>query len=226
MTPDTNSRSALIRKIFIYSGVLMGVCVASAAGISTLYVVNRDRINENKMKSFRQSLAVVLGEAQNARPLIQGQKEGEADIYVASLDGKVRYVVRGAARGYQSIVAVLASVDAPPQQPVPENPQIYRVAVVSSGETPGLGENINKVPKDISLWAAMIGRKGKDGPQRPSFQKQFSGKRLSDLRVDTSGEAGITPITGATITSRATTKAVRQAVRKLITQTRELYAQN
>lgn len=226
MTPDNNTRSALIRKIFIYSGVLMGVCVASAAGISTLYVVNRDRIRENKMKSFRQSLAVVLGEAQNARPLLEGQKEGEADIYVASLDDRARYVVRGAARGYQSRVIVLAAVDAPPEQPVPEDPQIYRVAVVSSGETPGLGENINKVQKDVSLWAAMIGRKGKGGPRRPWFQNQFSRKRLSDLQVDPTGEAGITPITGATITSRATTEAVRRAVQKLITQTRNLYAQN
>lgn len=227
MTAQANNNgSTLVHKILLYTGVLSAVCLGSAAGISTLYVVNKDRISQNELKSFRQTLAVVLGEAENATPLVEGKKEGEAQFYAAPLDGRVRYVARGAQQGYQSKVTVLVTVDAPANQPLPEDPKIFRVAVVSSGETPGLGENINKVQKNISLWGVMIGHKEKGGSQRPWFQDQFSHKNLSDLHVEKSSEKGITPITGATITSQATTTAVREAVTGLIEKTRQLYGTN
>lgn len=226
MSPKTTGKEelSLARKITLYAGVLTAVCLASAAGVSLLYVTNKDRIRQNELKSFRQTLEVVLSEAEDARPLIEGEKIGDAEIYVASLNDGVRYVARGAAQGYQSKITVLAAVDGPaPEKPVADDPVIEKVAVVSSGETPGLGENINKVKKDVSLWTALIGGGEDGGSTRPWFQAQFRQKRLADLRVDKSAETGITPITGATITSRATTRAVRQAVEKIIQKTRELY---
>jgi RnfABCDGE-type electron transport complex G subunit len=227
MTAQSNKddRSDLVRKILVYAGVLMGVCLASGAGISSLYVANTDRIRRNEQRSFRQTLAVVLGDAGDARPIADEQMQEPARMYQAALNGTTRYVARGSAQGYQSNITVLVSVDAPEGRPLPDDPVIHRVAVVSSGETPGLGENINKVKKDVSLWAALMGMEGEAGEDRPAFQAQFSGKRLSDLQVDKSGKGGITPVTGATITSRATTAAVREAVTALIRRTRRLHTE-
>ncbi len=61
---------------------------------------------------------------------------------------------------------------------------------------------------------------------RPWFQEQFSGKTLEDLVVDKDPDTDkIVPLTGATITSRATTEAARDAVQRIIDRTREVYGQ-
>lgn len=221
---NTHSMNPLLRKALVYSSVLMCVCIASAAGISVLYVANKKRIAKNKDKVFYTSLENVLGDATDVRTLEEDAEMGETDFYVASTEDGVRYVARGTARGYQSQLTVLVSIDADSARtPLPSNPTIYRAAVVSSQETPGLGENINKVEKDVSLWAALVGYGESGADSRPDFQKQFNNMRLKDLKVDKTGDTGITPITGATITSRGTTQAVRNAAEKLIEKTHKMY---
>jgi len=150
----------------------------------------------------------------------------ERAIFIGRLPDGVRYVAMGSQQGYQSRIIVLAAVDAPePEKPVGEDPLIHRVAVVSSAETPGLGENIKRVESETSLWAALAGRgSGGAAPRRPGFQQQFSNKHLSDLpgpeKWDTES---LDRITGATITSLATANAVRAAVERIVTTTRRLY---
>ncbi|MFW6457569.1 MAG: FMN-binding protein [Planctomycetota bacterium] len=221
----TDAKSGKIwRKAFLYGTVLMGVCIASGAGVSVLYVTNKDRIADNKLKSFRHSLKTVTGRTTDVRPLDENAAMGEAEVYYAPKDTGVRYVARGSARGYQSTIDVLVSIDAQSAQtPLPADPVIHRVAVVSSQETPGLGENINKIKTDISLWGAILGQGEDDGASRPWFQEQFHEKRLSDLKVETTEGENIQAITGATITSRGTTQAVRNAVQTLIDTTQNLY---
>ncbi len=221
---DSQSSTSLLRKALVYSSVLMCVCIASAAGISVLYVANKTRIAKNKDKMFFKSLENVLGNATDVRTLDEEKEMGKSDFYVASIDDGVRYVARAKARGYQSEITVLVSIDADTARaPLPNNPTIYRAAVVSSQETPGLGENINKVEKDVSLWAALMGYGGSGDQARPDFQTQFNNMRLNDLKVNKGGDSGITPITGATITSRGTTQAVRNAAQSLIQKTHDLY---
>jgi len=148
----------------------------------------------------------------------------EKALFIARRGNGVRYVATGSAKGYQSRIVVLAAVDASrPGRQVEEDPVIARVAVVSSGETPGLGENIKQVKAEVSLWAALAG-KGVAASRRPWFQEQFSKKRLSELpsreKWDTKK---LDRITGATITSLATANAVRAAVKRIIRMTAELY---
>lgn len=143
----------------------------------------------------------------------------EDAVFLARTAAGVRYAAFGSAQGYQSRIVVLAAVDAPNDGSIGEDPVIYRVAVVSSNETPGLGENIKKVATDVSLWAVLAHPKGSApaGPPRYEFLGQFEGKRLVELEIDKSGEkGGIVPVTGATISSRATVRAVRSAVQKII----------
>jgi len=69
---------------------------------------------------------------------------------------------------------------------------IQKIEVVTQSETPGLG---NKVSED---W----------------FENQFSGKSLAQIKLERNG-GEIKDITGATISSKAITKAVRETVKKL-----------
>ncbi|MFW6279461.1 MAG: FMN-binding protein [Planctomycetota bacterium] len=222
---NSHSSPSLLRKIILYAGVLTGVCVASGAGVSALYVSSRDRIRQNRLRTFKESLSVVMEGAREPRPLGNDGELAQADVILAPRNDGVRYVGRASERGYQSVITVLVALDAEGEETdLPDNPTIQKVAVLDSAETPGLGENINKVERDISLWGAIAGY-GTDkdnGSERPSFQEQFSGKRLKDLRINTSDEEAISPVTGATITSTATTKAVRKAVKKIIQRTEEI----
>jgi electron transport complex protein RnfG len=153
----------------------------------------------------------------------------EEKVYVHSTDGAVLYAATGVAQGYQSPIKVLVAVEADgPDTPLSDNPVIHRMAVVSSQETPGLGETINQVDKDVSVWAALAGRGGESpsDAKRPGFQDQFTGKRLSDLVVEkTPGTDKIQALTGATITSKAATQAARNAVQTIISKTAEAYGQ-
>ncbi|MDP6107010.1 MAG: FMN-binding protein [Candidatus Brocadiia bacterium] len=217
---------SLTASLLQYGAVLGAICLVSGACLSCMFAIARDRIEENEQKAFAETLEKVMGEAEEVRPLVADAAGVplQEKIYVGTIPRGMRYAARGATQGYQSEIVVLAAVDGLKRgQYVGEAPVIYRVAVVSSAETPGLGDNINKAPVDVTLWAA-IGRavaggndedKDKAAPV-PIFLEQFTGKKLSDLVVDKACQGGIEPLTGATISSRAVTRAVRQAVERIV----------
>ena len=68
--------------------------------------------------------------------------------------------------------------------------------ILTSNETPGLGDNAAKEP----------------------FRSQFKGKQAEDLTVvkDPSNKEDIQAMTGATISSKAVTKAVKEAVEEVV----------
>ncbi len=220
--------------------VLGLICLGSGLGVGTLYSRMKADIERNQESVFRESLKKVLGPAERYETVGEYAPNASREeiVYRNETDSGVLYAAMGTAPGYQSQIEVLVSVKADkPQTPVGEDPVIHRIAVVFSQETPGLGARVEEVQKDISIWTslrgALTGRK-KAAFGRPSFQKQFDNKKLSDLEVekgggssDVEGTAGATarirPITGATITSKATTRAVREAVEKIIQRTREVY---
>ncbi|MDH4027225.1 MAG: FMN-binding protein [Nitrospirota bacterium] len=87
------------------------------------------------------------------------------------------YIVEGFGKGYSSYINILVSVD--------KDFIVKKINVLHHGETPGLGDEIEK----------------------EYFQKQFEGKKAEDLVV-IKGETPdkIQAITGATISSRAVTE--------------------
>lgn len=205
--------------------VLACICLGSGLGVGALYHFMKDDIAENMSKAFRQALQVVLGEAEKYDVVGDYDPKAPDDgkVYALQGGGKVLYAAVGSAKGYQSVVKVIVSVEADsPGTPVEADPVIHAMAVVESGETPGLGENIRAVEKDVSLWGAVAGEKST--ARRPWFQEQFTSKRLSDLVVEKRKDSDkIAAITGATITSEATTEAVRVAVKRVIERTAEVY---
>jgi electron transport complex protein RnfG len=113
----------------------------------------------------------------------------EREYYVATSGGKtVAYIADTAGKGYSSFIQMLVSLDT--------DLKIKDVNILHHGETPGLGDQVE---------------------DRKLFLDQFKGKALPQL-VLIKGETkeNIQAITGATISSRAVTNGVKDAVQMLV----------
>jgi len=113
--------------------------------------------------------------------------EGKVDWYAAIKDGKIiAYVVPAESKGYGGTIKMVAAVS-------PDGKAIdYKI--LSHNETPGLGD-----------------KAGGD-----KFRKQFAGKNANALEVvKTPTDKNIQALTGATITSRAVTKGIKEAVEQV-----------
>jgi electron transport complex protein RnfG len=113
--------------------------------------------------------------------------EGKTDWYAAVKDGKViAYVVPAESKGYGGAIKMVTAVS-------PEGSSLgYKI--LSHNETPGLGDNATQ----------------------PKFIKQFIGKKAEQLEVvKVPTDKNIQALTGATITSRAVTKGIKEAVEEV-----------
>ncbi|MCX7779475.1 MAG: RnfABCDGE type electron transport complex subunit G [Negativicutes bacterium] len=110
--------------------------------------------------------------------------EGKEGWYAGIKDGKViAYVVPASGKGYAGTIEMLAAV-------TPDG-KAMDFKVLKHAETPGLGDKMTE----------------------PKFRKQFSGKEANDLEVvKVPSDKNIQALTGATITSRAVTKGIKDAV--------------
>jgi len=114
--------------------------------------------------------------------------KGKAEWFTAEKDGKiVAYVVPAESKGYGGAIKMLVSV-------TPQG-KIINFDILDSKETPGLGDNASKDP----------------------FKNQFKGKEVKQLEVtkDPTKVDQIQAMTGATISSKAVTKGIKEAVQKV-----------
>lgn len=110
---------------------------------------------------------------------------GKSEWYAAEKGSKtIAYVVPADSKGYGGAITMLVAV-------TPDG-KVIDFNIVSHNETPGLGANASE----------------------DSFRGQFKGKASKNLTVtkDKSDKDDIQAMTGATITSRAVTKGIKQAV--------------
>jgi len=110
------------------------------------------------------------------------------EYYQATANGKpVAYISSTAGKGYSSFIAMLVSLDT--------DLKIKDVKILHHGETPGLGDQV----------------------EEKSFLDQYKGKSLSQIvLVKTETKENIQAISGATISSRAVTNGVKDAVQTLV----------
>lgn len=114
--------------------------------------------------------------------------DGKAQWFAAEKGGKViAYVVPGESKGYGGEIKMLVAV-----KPTGE---VIDYSITTSNETPGLGDNASKEP----------------------FKSQFKNKKETNLTVtkDASDKDDIQAMTGATISSKAVTLAVKNAVHEV-----------
>ena len=114
--------------------------------------------------------------------------DGHAGWFAAQKAGKtVAYIVPGESKGYGGTIKLLVAVSA--------DSKVIDYNILEHNETPGLGDNA----------------------QKPAFRGQFAGKGVEQLMVtkNPADKDAIQAMTGATISSRAVTKGVRQAVEEV-----------
>lgn len=110
------------------------------------------------------------------------------DFYQAMANGKpVAFIASTAGKGYSSYIKMLVSID--------KDLKVKNLKVLSHQETPGLGDQILEAP----------------------FLEQFKGKALPQIvLLKTETKENIQAISGATISSRAVTNGVKDAVQMLV----------
>lgn len=115
--------------------------------------------------------------------------EGKENWFAAQAGSKtIAYVVPGESKGYGGKIKMLVAV-------TPDG-KVIDYSILAHNETPGLGDNASK----------------------PAFREQFKDKTADKLVVvkDKSKADNIQAMTGATISSRAVTKAVKEAVDEVV----------
>lgn len=118
---------------------------------------------------------------------------GKKDWFEAKKDGKlIAYVAPGESKGYGGAIQMLVAV-------TPDG-KVIDYKILKHNETPGLGDKAGE----------------------PKFSKQFTGKGAEDLEVvKIPTEKNIQALTGATITSRAVVKGVKETVEAVAEYARE-----
>jgi electron transport complex protein RnfG len=150
-------------------------------------VIEGSEINRKLLKRFKKAGAVEIEEYSDNMPVKIGDWEPwhkHAEFFKVEEDGELQaYIVQTFGKGYSSYINILTAVST--------DLVVQKIKVLSHGETPGLGDEI------LVDW----------------FTKQYEGKDREHLVViKGETEDKIQAITGATISTRAVTDGVRDAV--------------
>jgi len=213
-----------------YVLVLGIICLVSSAGLAGMYFSVKDRIDLKEASSVEAAQKeVIAADGKRAETVetvgVVELEDGTERTVVVGKDadgGVLGYATVGTARGYSSLIVVMVGVS-------PDLETTLCIKVLKQQETPGLGARMTEKPASMTLWQALgsvcRGKSALQGDAQPQFQAQFTGKTYGELQVTTGSEANrIVAMTGATISSKAVTSAVREAfdiIRQAVGQDRE-----
>jgi electron transport complex protein RnfG len=159
---------------------LIMACLISGCIIGLVYYITAPIAAEKNEIMKQESMKNLVKDAETFKPV--ADKE---NWFAAEKNGKViAYVVPGHSKGYGGAITMLVAVTA--------DGKVLDYTILTSNETPGLGDNAGKEP----------------------FKSQINGKKADALTVvkDPSNKDNVQAMTGATISSRAVTLAVKNAV--------------
>jgi electron transport complex protein RnfG len=170
--------------IYVVGGLLLAGVYATTSPIIFVKSKQEKEIALKKMIADAQS---ITKPADGDWSIDFKNKSKHAEYYEAKKgDEIIGHVVETYGKGYSSFISILVAVD--------KELKITGVNILHHGETPGLGDEVEK----------------------PAFKDQFIGKDLDHI-VLVKGDANgnIAAITGATISSRAVTNGVKAGVEML-----------
>ncbi|CVK20412.1 MULTISPECIES: RnfABCDGE type electron transport complex subunit G [Sporomusa] len=193
MSHDSGKNDSLI-KIALN---LTTACLISSVILSGVYFITAPYAAANDTKRKEKAMQAVIEDVPNKEFALKLSPndwgiipiENKPGWYKAAMkaDGKViAYIVPAASKGYSSVVSMIIAVS-------PEG-KLLNFKVVSQAETPGLGDKFYE----------------------PKFYQQFPGKKPEDLVVvKEPTDKNIQAMTGATITTRAIAKGIREAAEEV-----------
>ena len=163
---------------------LTGVCLVCAAILGGIYALTFEPIRQANENILKASLSAVLPEGVEIGALETAAADGVSyEYYPAVKDGEaVAYAVKTSTIGFGGPLSLMVGVL--------KDGTVYNTSVLTCNETPGLGAKCKE----------------------PGFQSQFQGFGPDkNLKVTKDG-GDVDAITASTITSRAYTLAVSNAV--------------
>ncbi len=191
---------------------LFVVAAVMAAALSGVYLLTKDQIAAQEEAAVSEAVGAVMP-AGTADVRGFPVEADTVDYYVGydEAGNTVGYARICDQSGYSSTLQIMVGVDT--------HGVITGTSVLHQQETPGLGERIEEVKAEGTLWSAIGGLfSDEDGgeagpPPRPWFQQQYLGCEADEVHLGESADpqtSTVEAITGATITSRAFTTAVRE----------------
>ena len=163
---------------------LVAACLVSGLIIGVVYFITAPIAAQKNEMLKQETMKGLVKDAETFKEVT-----GKNQWFAAEKGGKViAYVVPGESKGYGGPIKILVAVTT--------DGKVIDYNILSSNETPGLGDNAGKEP----------------------FRGQFKEKKAENLTVvkDPSNKEDIQAMTGATISSKAVTNAVKEAVQAVI----------
>ena len=166
---------------------LFSVCLVCSALLGGVYVLTKNKIDQEQIKKTNNAIALVTPKFDNepSSEKMMVDLDGESiAVYPARMGGEtVGYAVESStSKGFSGTIAIMVGFDM--------NGNIVGTSVISHSETPGLGAKMTE----------------------PAFYSQFNGKNPADFNLAVKKDGGdVDAITASTITSRAYCDAVSRA---------------
>ena len=201
-----------MKTILHYGLVLLIIAGVAGVGLSFVDNLTKGPIAEAQSKRLEEGQKLAFPSASSFGELKKLEIDGKTIEYYEVFDESknvIGYELLYSVGGYQSRIKVLTGIE-------PDG-KVVAIRVLEQAETPGLGAEVDALPSNKSLLCAIVSlfspEPEKEESNIPWFQAQFSGKTPEDLVVVKAKDPKhITALSGATITSTAVTKAVKEPI--------------
>ncbi len=192
---------------------LSGIALVSGLLVVLAYQITLPRITANKRTALEKAIYAVLPEAsqrglykieEGTLEELPEEQMSRANAFAGfDAEGKlVGWALEGSARGYQDVVKLLYGYD-------PGKECVIGITVLQSSETPGLGDRVEKDPAFLANFECLDARLNKEGTAIANeIVTVKNGKKTERWQID--------GISGATVTSKAVGKALRESTQKLL----------
>ncbi|MDP2913572.1 MAG: RnfABCDGE type electron transport complex subunit G [Candidatus Omnitrophota bacterium] len=164
-------------------GLILGViCLAATLVLAVTYEITKPKIEQQMKMEIEAALKTIIPEADS----FTEKKVDDIDYFEATKNAILAgYCIKAVGTGYSGYMRIVVGIDTAGT--------IKGVKVLEHQETPGLGSKINEIRR---------------GEKDAWFLRQFIGRQGKAVAI----KKDIDAITGATISSKAVTDAIRDTV--------------
>jgi len=173
--------------------ILAIVCVVAGVFLAGVNRLTKSLILARAEEEKSASLKEVLPQAYN----FEAVKEGDNTLCYRAYDRNKNIIgvaFIASAKGYSSTIETMVGML--------NDGTINAIKILQQNETPGLGARIQEVKDDVTIFAALTGRRSAVS-QRPWFQQRFSGRKPGEL-------THVDAMSGATVSSKAVINSVKE----------------
>jgi electron transport complex protein RnfG len=171
-----------VKEILKPTLILVVICVVVTACLAVTNAATKDTIKARDAADAKASRQIALPGADSFE-----QSADEKTCYIGKKNGKeIGWVFTTSTASYGGDIKVMTGID--------NDGKITGVVLVSTSDTPGLGLNAKKESF------------------RNQYKQQVPDKGFEVVKSGNAGKGQINALTGATISSKAVTKAVNEAI--------------